>query len=158
MVFNTYSGKIIIASVIAFFLFTSFRPHGSGTAHLVCKSQSGRTVFKAQLQDITGLLEKAELVMDKNSIAFDSNDEVYTIFDPEQGVFTLYITGETNDEFPNSRFIEFWAIPKTFKIIKSERSHQKYEFKGKLEGTEPRKNKNLRTPQVELTCSLEYKI
>ena len=155
---NTHFMKVMFIAIITFLLFTSFKLPGSGTAHLVCTSASGRTVFKAELQDITGLLEKAELVVDKNKIIFDSNDEVYTIFDPKVGVFTVYISGQTNDEFPNSRFIQLWAIPETFKIIKSERSDQRYEFKAKIEGTEPRKNKNLRIPQVELTCSLAYKI
>jgi hypothetical protein len=138
---NTDSMKLMLLAIVALLSFTSSKFPGSGTAHLVCKSESGRTIFKAELQDITGLLEKAELVVDKNKIVFDSNDEVYTIFDPKVGVFTVYISGETNDEFPNSRFVQLWAIPETFRIIKSERSDQKYEFKAKIEATEPRKNK-----------------
>lgn len=148
--------------ILAFFIYTfgSFKPLGSGTAYLVCKSESGRTLFNAELQDIVGGLEKAELIVDGKKIVFNSEneDEAYTIFDANSKVFTLYITGKTNKEFPNSRFIEFWAIPSTFKIISSDRSNQKYEFKAKVVGTEPRKNKDLRTPEVIMNCTLEYKI
>lgn len=149
---------IKIFAIAAFALFTSFRLPGSGTAYLKGRSASGRTIFTAELQDITSKLEKATLSVDGKKLAFTSSDQAFTIFDPEHGVFTVYITGETDEEFTNSRFIEFWAIPQTFKVIKSSRDKQKYEFKARLEATEPRKEKNLRTPQVELTCTLEYRI
>jgi hypothetical protein len=150
--------KRSLAVLLFAFAFVSFRPIGSGTAHLTCKSESGRTVFKAELKDITGLLEKAELVVDDKKLSFDSQDEVYTIFDAEKKVFTVYITGESTNEYQNGRFIEFWALPETFKIIKSDRADQRYEFKARIEGTEPRKGKALRIPRVELNCVLVYKI
>ena len=141
-------------------VFASFEAPGSGTAYLTCKSESGRTVFNAELQDIVGLLEKAELVVDNKSLVFDDKDDVRTIFDKETGVFTVCISGAPTKEFPNGRFVEFWAIPKSFKIIKSERSNQRYEFKAKIEATEPRGggNRSLRIPQVLLSCVLEYRI
>ena len=150
--------KLSIIVLLFAFAFVSFRPMGSGTAHLTCKSESGRTIFKADLQDITGLLEKAELIVDDKKLLFDSQDEVYTIFDAEKKVFTVYITGESTKEFQNGRFIEFWALPETFKIIKSDRADQRYEFKARIEATEPRKDKALRIPRVELNCVLVYKI
>jgi hypothetical protein len=118
---------------------------GSGTAHLRCKSETGKTIFNADLQDITGFLEKGEFIVDGKKINFDG-DDVYTIFDPKNGVFTIYINGETNEEFPNHKYVSFWAIPSSFKIISSG-STQIYEFKAKIFGTEPRKGKNLLTPQ-----------
>ena len=141
-------------------LFVSFKGQGSGTAHLTCKSESGRTIFNAELQDIDGLLEKAELIVDNKKLIFDENDEAHTIFDAQTGVFTIYITGEENKDFPNGRFIEFWAIPKSFKVLNSDRSNQEYEFKARIEATEPRKGteRSLRIPQVELNCTLKYKI
>jgi hypothetical protein len=148
----------IILAVISTFLFTSFKNPGSNTAYLTCKSESGRTVFTAELQDITGLLEKAELSVDNNKLLFTESDEAYTIFDSKKGVFTIYITGKANKDFPNGRFIQFWALPESFKIIKSDRADQKFEFKARIEGTEPRKDKDLRIPVVELNCTLEYKI
>ena len=150
--------RLIAIILFVFLLFPSFITPGSGTAHLTCKSESGKTIFKAELADITGLLEKAVLEIDKKKLEFTSDDDVYTIFDPKIGVFTIYITGETNDEFPNSRFVEFWAIPSTFKTILSGRAHQKYQFKARIEATEPRNNNNQRTPQIELICTLEYEI
>lgn len=147
---------LFLISLISF----SFKMPGSGTAHLSCKSESGRTVFTAELQDITGLLEKAELIVDGKKLLFTSEDEAYTIFDDELGVLTIYLSGNANTDFPNGRFIEFWAIPKTFKTIFSDRSNQRYEFKARIVGTEPRKGegKYLHIPQVELNCVLEYKI
>lgn len=146
--------------VVILFSFTSFKTIGSGTAYLACKSESGRTLFNAELQDIVGIVEKAELIVDEKKIAFshEMGDEAFTIFDPKVNVFTLYISGKPDKEFPNSRFIEFWAIPSSFRIISSGHSDQKYEFKAKVVGTEPRKNKNLRTPEVIVNCTLEYKI
>ena len=73
-------------------------------------------------------------------------------------VFTVFILGKENKEFPNGRFIQFWALPETFKAVNSDRSNQKYEFKARIEATEPRKDKDLRIPQVELNCTLTYKI
>ena len=34
----------------------------------------------------------------------------------------------------------------------------KYEFKAKLYSKEPRKGKDIQTPEIELNCKLEYKI
>ena len=151
--------RLLILALL-FSMFASFKIPGSGTAHLTCKSESGRTIFNAELQDIDGLLEKAELIVDNKKVTFDENDEAHTIFDAQTGVFTVYISGQSNNDFPNGRFIQFWAIPKSFKILNSDRASQKYEFKAKIEGTEPRKGEHryLRIPQVELTCVLEYKI
>lgn len=143
------------------FLLLSATPHrGSGTAFLSCKSVSGKTVFNAELQDIIGLLESAEFSIDGKKILFTSDDEVYTIFDAKNGVFTIYITGKTNDEFPNSRYIRLWAIPSSFKTILRTSETQHYEFKAKIMGTEPRKGNNfaLLTPTIELNCTLKYTI
>jgi hypothetical protein len=150
--------RVLLVPLI-FLMFTSFKSPGSGTAYLTCKSESGRTIFKAELQDFDRL-EKAELIVDNKKVSFNDSDEAYTIFDAETGVFTVYITGDANKEFPNGRFIQFWAIPKSFKILNSTISNQKYEFKARIEGSEPRKgqDKDLRIPQVELNCVLEYSI
>jgi len=139
-------------------LFASFKVPGSGTAFLDCKSESGRTTLHAELQNIMGLLEKAELIVDSKKLGFTEDDEAYTIFDPQKKVFTVYITGKINKDFPNGRFIQLWALPETFKIINGNRENQVYEFKARIEATEPRKNKALRIPQVELNCKLTYSI
>lgn len=84
--------RVLIPALILS-LFASFNNPSSGTAYLTCKSESGRTVFNAELQDIDGLLEKAELIVDNMKVTFDENDEVRTIFDAQTGVFTVYISG-----------------------------------------------------------------
>lgn len=139
---------------------TSLKMPGSGTAFLKCKSESGRTIFKAELQDITGVIEKAEFTVDGREVSFsyENDDEGHVIFDPKVGVFTIRISGKASEAFPNGRFIEFWAIPTSFKIISGDPTHQKYKFKAKISGTEPRKNKQLRTPEVIMNCTLDYKI
>jgi hypothetical protein len=98
------------------------------------------------------------LTIDGNKLRFGEDDNAYTIFDPGKGVFTVYLSGETTNEFPNGRFIQFWALPESFKIVSSDRNNQEYQFKARIEATEPRKDKALRIPQVELNCTLTYKI
>jgi len=153
-----YDPAIRAILLLSLFSFASFKISGSNTAYLKCKSESGRTIFTANLQDITGHLEKATFEIDNKRLEFTDEDEVFTIFDPKAGVFTVYINGKTNDDFPNSRFVQFWAIPDSFKTVVSEPNRHKYEFKARIEATEPRKEKALRTPQIELFCTLEYEI
>jgi len=139
-------------------LFSVTNKPGSGTAYLKCKSGSGKTIFNAELQDITGFLESAEFSVDNEKIKFDRNDDIYTVFDPKNAVFTIYIHGKTNNEFPNHKYIVLWAIPSSFKTISGERAKQKYEFEAKIYGTEPRKDQYLLTPTIKLKCTLIYEI
>lgn len=149
--------KSILAGLfIALSAFT-FLP-GSGTAVLTCESESGRTRFTAYLQDITGLLERAEFAIDGSTMKFTEDEEVYTVFDPEHGVFTLYLKGKTDKTYQNHKYLQFWAIPATFKTVKNERSHHVYEFKAIIYGTEPRPGKEMHCPEIELNCRLEYSI
>lgn len=130
---------------------------GSGTAYLTCTSDSGRTKFYAELQDIDGLLEKATLTIDENSLDFITDDG-HIIFDPNNGILTMYIDDfENKSENLNHKYLQFWSIPSTFKN-KSNSSGQIYEFKAKIYGTEPRKGKEIHTPTIVLNCRLEYSI
>ncbi|MGQ0827108.1 MAG: hypothetical protein ACT4ON_01810 [Bacteroidota bacterium] len=131
---------------------------GSNTAVLTCKSNSGKTTFVAYIQDITSTFEGATFTMDKSSIEFDSNENGYVVLDSKSGVFTLFVDGRKTFDYPNGKFIRFWAIPSTFKIITEEHGHKVYEFKAKLNGTDPRPNKTPDSPVVELNCKLEWKI
>ncbi len=151
--------KLFLTIVFALTMF-GFRSSGSGISILTCKSETGRTLFYAELDDIVEGLQKAELKVDGKKLLFNNDDKSYAIFDPKNGVFTLFLTGSENPDFPNGRFVEFWAIPKTFKTIISNPGHQRYEFRGKIEATEPRKgaDKDNRIPQVELICILDYEI
>ncbi|OJJ15828.1 hypothetical protein BKI52_36530 [marine bacterium AO1-C] len=132
---------------------------GSGTAYLQCKSASGKTVFYAELQDIDGLLEKAHLTIEGIRVNYTPGD-ARTIFDKRLGVLTFYIQNETDTQLKAHKFLKFWSIPSSFKIIKNTESHQEYEFKAKILGSEPRKGKGkyLITPVITLKCTLVYKI
>lgn len=130
---------------------------GSGTAYLTCTSDSGRTEFYAELQDIDGLLEKAVLTIDSDSLSYTTSDG-RIIFDPKNGVFTMYIDDYNNKEKElNHNFLQFWSIPSTFKD-RSNSSGELYEFKAIIYGSEPRKGKELHTPRITLNCKLEYSI
>ncbi len=139
---------------------TSFRTinAGSGTAHLTCRSESGRTLFKADIQDIDGIVEKAELTIDGVKLDFSDLEKSSIIFDSKNGVYTIAIESSPDGDFSEQKFLKFWAIPRTFKTIKENNTGVKYVFKAKLYSTEPREGKNLQTPVIELDCILEYEI
>ena len=143
----------IILYIVIFFGITSFRTVGSSTAYLKCKSESGRTIFNAEIQDIDGGLEKAELIVDGVKLNFDNDDDAKVILDSKNGIYTIFIESKSK-----SKFLKFWAIPKTFKTVIENSSESKYDFKAKIYSTEPRKGKDLQTPEIELNCSLNYKI
>ena len=155
---ETFEMKKLIFHLILILGLTSFKPIGSATAYLTCKSESGRTIFKAEIQDIDGGLEKAELTIDGVKLKFTGEENSNVIFDSKNGVYTIAIESKPNKDFSNNKFLKFWAIPKTFKTIVENNEEGKYEFKAKLYSTEPRKGKELQTPEIELNCNLEYKI
>ena len=146
--------KILI--LLIFLTLTSFNV-GSGTAFLTCKSDSGRTEFNAELQDIIGILEKAELRIDDTKMKYFT-EYSNIIFDPKNGVLTMYINDATTKEYPNHKYLKFWSIPSSFKIIKNNSGQQVYEFQAIIEGTEPRKNKEFHMPKIVLNCKLVYEI
>lgn len=151
--------KRILISILILVVSTSFKTVGSGTAYLNCKSESGRTIFKAEIQDIDSRLEKAELTIDGSKITFNE-DEVNAniVFDSKNGVYTIAIENKPTTDFAKHKFLKFWAIPKTFKTIIENSSESKYEFKAKVYATEPRSNKERISPEIELNCTLEYRI
>ncbi|TAE16440.1 MAG: hypothetical protein EAY72_04600 [Bacteroidetes bacterium] len=146
---------------LLFFIFiasTSFSFIGSGTAYLNGKSESGRTIFKAEIQDIEGLVTKASLLVDGVELSFNEDDNSHIIFDSKNGVYTIVIESKQSEKIHDYRFLKFWAIPKTFKTIVESSGESKYEFKAKLYSTEPRKGKDSQTPVIELNCTLAYRI
>ena len=151
--------KLIICLIVLFGI-TSFKSVGSSTAYLNCKSESGRTLFKAEIQDIDGGLENAELTIDGVKLNFTEDENANVIFDSKNGVYTLFIESKSQlkKDFNKYKYLKFWAIPKTFKIITENNSEGKYEFKARLYSTEPRKGKGISTPEIELNCELKYKI
>ena len=147
----------LIAFIPYIFLVTFFN-EGSGTAFLECKSESGRTEFYAELQDIEGFLEKAILKIDQTELEYFT-DESNIVFDPENGILTMSIDDFKNKESHlHHKYLKFWSIPSSFQIIKNERHHVIYKFKAKIYGSEPRKGKEFHIPTITLNCRLEYSI
>jgi hypothetical protein len=65
-------------------MFFSFKPHGSGTAYITGKSSSGNLIFKAEVQDIEGAVEKIELSIDGKKLNFDASCNSNVIFSRER--------------------------------------------------------------------------
>jgi hypothetical protein len=138
----------------------SFKP-GVGTAHLTCKSASGRTLFTAELEECE-FLRSAEFTVDDVKITFSySNDEGYIVFDPENKVFTILLNSGAKSK--GYKFLKFWAIPASFKQTMDENGpgsefHHKYEFRAFIYGKDPRSDKDPNTPLIELNCQLDYRL
>ncbi len=130
---------------------------GSGPSYLKCKSESGKTIFNAQLNNLDWGLESAEFIIDKFEINFDFDDSASIVVDLDNGVYTLTIRSKEKEEDGSSYFIKLWGIPSTFKAIINERNKIKYEFKAKIQGTDPRPDKKF-SPTIELNCTLEWEI
>lgn len=143
--------------ILVFIIHTSFKINGSGSAILTCKSDSGRTSFYAELQDITGSLEKAEFEVDGTKMVFKTT-ESNIIFDEENKVFTMRIVDNKDLDYTDGKYIEFYAIPSTFKVSKTKFGGKIYEFKALLKGTEPRKEKGNYLPTIQLNCKMIYEI
>jgi hypothetical protein len=101
---------------------------GSNTAYLTCKSESGRTIFKAEILDIDGSLESAVLTVDGQKLIFTDNDDAFCIFDNQIGFYSLYLVSK-GKEF---QFLQCWSIPSSFKTVINTSAHQKYEFKARI--------------------------
>jgi hypothetical protein len=150
----------IIFSLIVIIGITSSKNIGSATAYLNCKSESGRTIFKAAIQDIDGGLENAQLTIDGIKLNFSENENANVIFDSKNGIYTLFIesNSKAKKDFSKYKFLKLWAIPKTFKTLIENNIEGKYTFKAKMYSIEPREGKNYSTPEIELNCELKYKI
>ncbi|POY34670.1 hypothetical protein C3K47_19165 [Solitalea longa] len=156
---STIKMKHILFSFLIFLTLTSFKRPGSATAQLTCKSESGRTLFTADIQDIDGGLERAELSIDGVKLNFHENDNSSIIFDSKTQVFTILLESKPNKDFSKHKFLKFWAIPSTFKTLVETHTQGKYQFRAKLYSTEPRKEKKeLHTPVIEVECLLQYEI
>jgi hypothetical protein len=151
--------RIFLITVLIGFLVLSFRP-GEPVATLNCKSESGRTTFTATLPDCS-YLEKAELSIDGSKLVFSISDKGNIIFDENSRVFTICLESNTRDKA--SKFLKFWAVPSSFRKVKSEKGtgtqfHDIYEFRAKLYATEPRSVKEPHTKTIDLICTLDYEL
>ena len=152
MIQKTMFSLIILATL------TSLKP-GEPTAILTCKSESGRTLFRAELPSCS-YLGTAEFSIDDSKYFFTQDDLSAIIFDSSNKVFTIYL--ESKDSKKNN-FIRFWALPNTFEKVKSVKGdgsqlHDVYEFKAKIYGREPRKGFEYNTKEIELNCTLDYEL
>jgi hypothetical protein len=142
--------RIIFTLLISVVLLTSYRP-GEPLAILTCKSQSGQTTFRAELPGCS-YLEKAVLNINGSKLLFANEDRSNIIFDPDNKVFTVFLESKPGDT-KSYKFLKFWALPSSFKKIKSEKGpgtqfHDTYEFHAKLFATEPGKRANLTLRQL----------
>src|SRR5688572_24463793 len=99
--------KNIILISYCFLISISARA-GFGNAILDCKSESGRTTFKAILPGLSWMSE-AKFTIDGTTMKFTEDDKSYLILDALSGVFTLYLEGKTDNTYKNHKFIQFWA-------------------------------------------------
>ena len=147
-------------SIVFITLFTLYRP-GEPVATLTCKSESGRTTFTAVLPGCS-YLENAQLSIDGSKLTFSTEDKSNIIFDPDNKVFTIFFES-TSDEPKTHKFLKFWALPSSFKKVKSEKGpgtefHDTYEFRAKFYSTKPRNTEEPKTKTIELICKLDYEL
>jgi len=152
--------RTFLTVTIILVIFTSFKP-GEPIATLRCQSQSGRTIFIATLPSCS-YLEKAELNIDGSKLSFVAEDRAHIIFDPDNKVLTVFLQSKSDDP-KEYKFLKFWALPVTFKKIKSEKGsgsqfHDTYDFHAKMYATEPRKVAEPNTKTIELICTLDYEL
>lgn len=151
--------KYLFVGSVLLLSFSSFKIKlGTREGTLTCRSESGRTLFNAKLEDGTNL-ESAEFVIDGVKNSFADHDNCYTIFDPANQVYTIWLEEKTEDQSRLGKFVSFWAIPSTFKLIftdgQSSLPHEKYTFKAKIFAREPRKGFETNSKVIELNCTLE---
>ena len=119
------------------------------------------TVTPAELPSCS-YLDKAELNIDGSKLTFTFQDKSNIIFDPDNKVFTVFLESKSDD--PKAyKFIKFWALPSSFKKVKSDKGpgtefHDTYEFQAKLYATESRKTNEPKTKTIELICTLDYEL
>ena len=128
---------------------------GSSTAYLRCASESGRTKLAADLQDISGSLERITVSID--SASFTLNDEgtaTSVIWDPKHEVFTVTVRTHPMKDWNAHRSVEFWAIPGTWKVENGGR----WSFEGRMRTTDPRPDPSHAIDVIKLHCTLDYSI
>lgn len=123
---------------------------GSADAVLTCKSASGRTIFKAHLQDLVAFTDAA-FTIDGQTIKYTNDTKGHLVFNEKNKILTISI----ND--PNVGWLTFFAIPDTFKKVKSAPYSKHYKFKAVIQGKNPRPNKG-QSKEIVLNCELTYSI
>jgi hypothetical protein len=148
---------ILFSGIVILILFSSFH-YGVREGTLICKSESGRTLFNAKLED--GIrLESAEFIIDSSKILFDYHDYDYVIFDPLNKVYTICLEKKIEDKNCIGKYVKFWTIPSSFKLLskvgQGSLPHEVYAFRAKIFGSEPRNGFDFISKEVELNCTLD---
>lgn len=138
--------------ILFFFLIfsSSMAFAGSADAILTCKSASGRTIFKASLQDLVAFTN-AEFSIDDQTLKYNDDTKGHLVFNAKNKILTIRI------EDPKIGWITFYAIPTTFKTLQSKRHEAHYKFQAVIQGKDPRKDK-WQSKEIVLDCDLTYSI
>lgn len=123
---------------------------GSADAILTCKSASGRTIFKAALQDLVAFTS-AEFSIDGEKLIYTDDSKGHLVFNAKNKVLTLTI----NDA--EVGWLTFYAIPTTFKTVSKGHHSAHYKFKAVIQGKDPRKGK-YQSKEITLDCELTYSV
>lgn len=149
--------RILSSGIVILILFSSFH-YGVREGTLSCKSESGRTLFNAKLED--GIrLESAEFIIDSSKISFNYMDYSYVIFDPLNKVYTICLEKKVEAKSRLGKYVRFWTIPSSFKLLskvgQGSLPHEVYTFKAKIFGSEPRNGFDFVSKEIELNCTLD---
>jgi len=143
--------KVLIAGLASILSLTAFADPSA--AKLTCKSNTGNVIFTADLRPAPGGAATGQFSFGQQTL---SSQDVQTVFDPANGVFTLYLEGSTN---PNMAYnpTKLWAIPASFQALKQDKAgrHSSYTFKAKLH-QDPKAGSNTQASEIEVNCQLEY--
>lgn len=125
---------------------------GSNAAYLKGQSESGRTQFICELQDVTAGLIRASWRIDSHTISFGEDDEAHVIYDLANQVFCIVLKDA------QGHFVYFWVLPKSIRKISGDWFRGRFEFKAKVYGTDPRPDKGGQSPETILRCTFAYEV
>jgi len=146
--------KYLSLSFFILYLFSSFTM-GVRMGKLTCKSASGKTLFNATIEDMNAL-QDASLTIDKEKVDFTYIDGCHITFEAEDKVFTMELESDAHSNFDTLRYVQFWAIPSSFKDITDQPGPDIYTFNAKLRAMYPRSGRSHESPVIGLTCTLVY--
>lgn len=127
---------------------------GSNDAVISGKTESGRTVFKLLVGDITGSIRSAELTIDGKSYLVKEGEIRHqtVIRDEKNGIYVLIF--ETDEQL-----FRLWMIPHSEKVSQDTDGSYHSTFGAVLEATDPRESgKHALSPRITIGCSLRYEI
>ena len=136
-----------------FLVLGSWLQAGSGPAFIEGRSGTGRTVFFAEVGDISGSVARCKLTIDGKSweIVNDRKDRSFqeaVVYAPKLKVYTMLV--KNNDEW-----VEFVIVPASLE----RKSRSLWKFRARIHASDPRDKTGWKgTPEIELFCTLRYEI